>query len=130
MYRYGMSYQKAFQYVQNLRPNINPNNSFKIQLQDFEYELAGFTQQQASQKKQKRFSENFSSSQININNFSLNGTNPINSLKGSKNNYMMNGIETASKNYRDQNFMFHNGTAPYYIDPASNHGKYYYDLFF
>jgi protein-tyrosine phosphatase len=118
MYRYGMMYQKAFQYVQNLRPNINPNNSFKIQLQDFEYELAGLTQQH---KKQKRFSDNFSSSHVNINNFSLNGATPI-SMKGSKKNYtnMMNAAETKSKSY-----MIQNAKAPYYIDPASNHGKFF-----
>ena len=34
----------------------------------------------------------------------------------------MNGVETKSKSY-----MIQNAKAPYYIDPASNHGKFFFN---
>lgn len=143
MYRYGMTYQNAYQYVLNLRPNINPNNSFKMQLQDFEYELIGKSQQilnasqKAHKKQQKRYSDNFDSPQPqkSINNFSLNGMHPIN-VKGSRKNYsnLVNGVDPVAadkKTYVNQILQFgdNRNINPYFIDPThSNHGMIIYDL--
>ena len=129
MYRYGMTYQNAFQYVQNLRPNINPNNSFKLQLQEFEYELMNYTAQQQKQHLvnmpiQNHLPDNYNLPQKNISNFTMNGMNPI-SVKGSKKNYLNHMNTDKAKptqkpvNYMDQNMLHQNVfNNPFYIDSA------------
>lgn len=120
MFRYGMTFQQAFQYVQSLRPSINPNNSFRMQLQEFEYELnlsirppqAGVQaqaypqatppppppQQTTLSPMQQAYIGNPMQNVNTTNNFSMNGINPI-SMKvgGTQMNYVnrLNNVDTS-----------------------------------
>jgi protein-tyrosine phosphatase len=130
MHRYGMSYQNAYQYVQSLRPIVNPNNSFKTQLQEFEYELLSLNSQQ--QQYSSHIVDNLNTSQGNITNFNMNGMNPINVKAGSKKNYahhLMNDTVNVQQqqqfNYADQNLLYSNFNNGYYFDPVLASGMYH-----